>query len=141
MKNITVDEKIAKAAVLFQEPLEDYTPNDIREWLKKNTGDANLATAYAQVSNQVGWIGHEIDDPDNDTETERIIRARFDEWWALDKEIQQTIFARIEDYNKEHGTDYPTSGKGTHYLIEPFMNMNGYQDGCGWWIEDEKEAK
>ena len=141
MKTLKVDEKVAKAAVLIKEPLEDYTPQDVRDWLKENTGDANLATAYAQVSNQVGWIGHEVGDPDNDAETDKSIRARFDEWWALDKEIQQTIFTRIEEYNKEHGTNYPISGKGTHYLIEPFMNKNGYRDGCGWWVEDEKEAK
>lgn len=141
MKNITVDEKIAKATVLYKEPLKDYTPNDIRAWLKNNTGDANLATAYAQVSNQVGWIGHEVDDPDNDEKTNESIMERFEKWWALDKEIQQTIFTRIEAYNKENGTNYPTSGKGTHYLIEPFMNMNGYRDGCGWWVEDDKEAK
>ena len=141
MKNITVDEKIAKATVLYKEPLKDYSPNDIRAWLKNNTGDANLATAYAQVSNQVGWIGHEVDDPDNDEKTNKSIMERFEKWWALDKEIQQTIFTRIEAYNKEHGTNYPTSGKGTHYLIEPFMNMNGYRDGSGWWMEDDKEAK
>lgn len=141
MKNITVDEKIAKATVLYKEPLKDYSPNDIRAWLKNNTGDANLATAYAQVSNQVGWIGHEVDDPDNDEKTNKSIMERFEKWWALDKEIQQTIFTRIEAYNKEHGTNYPTSGKGTHYLIEPFMNMNGYRDGSGWWVEDDKEAK
>lgn len=141
MKNITVDEKIAKATVLYKEPLKDYTPNDIRAWLKNNTGDANLATAYAQVSNQVGWIGHEVDDPDNDEKTNESIMERFEKWWALDKEIQQTIFTRIEACNKENGTNYPTSGKGTHYLIEPFMNMNGYRDGCGWWVEDDKEAK
>lgn len=141
MKNITVDEKIAKATVLYKEPLKDYTPNDIRAWLKNNTGDANLATAYAQVSNQVGWIGHEVDDPDNDEKTNESIMERFEKWWALDKEIKQTIFTRIEAYNKENGTNYPTSGKGTHYLIEPFMNMNGYRDGCGWWVEDDKEAK
>ena len=126
---------------MYQEPLEDYTPKDIREWLRNNTGDANLATAYAQVSNQVGWIGHEVDDPDNDEKTNESIMERFEKWWALDKEIQQTIFTRIEAYNKENGTNYPTSGKGTHYLIEPFMNMNGYRDGCGWWVEDDKEAK
>lgn len=97
-----------------------------------------MATAYAQVSNQVGWIGHEVDDPDNDEKTNKSIMERFEKWWALDKEIQQTIFTRIEAYNKEHGTNYPTSGKGTHYLIEPFMNMNGYRDGCGWWVEEEK---
>ena len=141
MKNITVDEKIAKATVLYKEPLKDYAPNDIRAWLKNNTGDANLATAYAQVSNQVGWIGHEVDDPDNDEKTNKSIMEKFEKWWALDKEIQQTIFTRIEAYNKENGTNYPTSGKGTHYLIEPFMNMNGYRDGCGWWVEDDKEAK
>ena len=141
MKNITVDEKIAKATVLYKEPLKDYTPNDIRAWLKNNAGDANLATAYAQVSNQVGWIGHEVDDPDNDEKTNKSIMERFEKWWALDKEIQQTIFTRIEAYNKERGTNYPTSGKGTHYLIEPFMNMNGYRDGCGWWVEDDGEAK
>ena len=141
MKNITVDEKIAKATVLYKEPLKDYAPNDIRAWLKNNTGDANLATAYAQVSNQVGWIGHEVDDPDNDEKTNKSIMEKFEKWWALDKEIQQTIFTRIEAYNKEHGTNYPTSGKGTHYLIEPFMNMNGYRDGCGWWVEDDEEAK
>ena len=139
MKNITVDEKIAKATVLYKEPLKDYTPNDIRAWLKNNTGDANLATAYAQVSNQVGWIGHEVDDPDNDEKTNKSIMEKFEKWWALDKEIQQTIFTRIEAYNKENGTNYPTSGKGTHYLIEPFMNMNGYQDGCGWWIEESEQ--
>lgn len=141
MKTLKVDEKIASATVLFKEPLGNYTPQDIRDWLKENKGDGNLATAYAQVSNQVGWIADEIDDPENDEKTELIIRKRFDEWWTLDQELLKIILNRLEQHNINNGTTYPTSGKGTHYLIEPFMNMNGYRDGCGWWVEEENQPK
>jgi len=137
MKNITVDKKIAKAVVLFMEPLEGYTPDDIRQWLIEHITDDDLATAYAQVSNQAGWLMHDVGDPDNDEETDRKIRQCFDAWWELDQELLSKIIDRIKCYNRDNGTNYPIEGKGTHFIVEPFMNMHGYRDGSGWWINKD----
>lgn len=138
MKNLTVDEKLAKATVLYKEPLEGYSPNEIREWLIQHPTDDDLATAYALVSNQAGWLMHDIGDPDNTEEVDSFIRQRFDEWWALDRELLIKIIFKITEFNKANGTEYPIEGKGTHFIVEPYMNMHGYRDGAGWWIEKRK---
>ena len=139
MRTLTIDEKMSKAVALYKEPLEGFTPNDIRQWLLEHNSDDDFATAYALVANQAGWLMHDIGDPDNSEEEDKRFSQLFDEWWALDGEILQIIIGKIKEYNAQNGTSYPTEGKGTHFIVEPFMNMHGYRDGAGWWVEKEPE--
>ena len=41
------------------------------------------------------------------------------------------------EQNKNEGTNYPVTGEGMHYIIEPFMKQNGYRDGAGWWVKNK----
>lgn len=37
----------------------------------------------------------------------------------------------------ESGSHHVLSGIGTHYIVLPFMERNGFLDGSGWWIPDQ----
>ena len=134
-RQLLVDEKLSKAAVLFKAPLEGYNPDEVRSWLAVDNSDAQLARAMASVNNQTGWLGHDIDDPDNDEETNNRIIAEHNAWWTLEKELVAEIICRLEHENKTAGTQHVTSGIGYYYVVKPFMERNGYRDGAGWWVK------
>lgn len=135
-----VDKKLAKAAILFKAPLEGYVPDDIRQWLlEQKQTDGAIAEAMAAVGRKVGWLHHELNDPDNDDRTIAAYHKEYDGWWDLKKELVAEIIHRLEQQNAEQGTHYRTTGNGWHYIIEPFMNQNGYRDGAGWWIKEVEE--
>lgn len=119
--------------ILIDEPLKDSTPEDIRSLLQYDQTEKTLATAMAAVANQTGWIGHSLDDPDNDAATNKAIELAFDEWWALEKEL----YVKISNILIRETPDMciPES-TGWYYIILPFMTRNGYRDGGGWWIKE-----
>lgn len=140
MISMKVDKKLAKAAILFEAPLEGYTPDDIRQWLEeRHKTDVAVAEAMASVGQKVGWLHHEINDPDNNEATIAKYEEEYDGWWSLEKELVAEIILRLEKQNAKQGTSYRTTGNGWHYIIEPFMNQNGYRDGAGWWIKEMEE--
>ena len=133
-----VDKKLAEVAILFKAPLEGYVPNDVRQWLKEqHSTDAALAEAMASVGRKVGWLHHELNDPDNDEAQIEKYDKEFDAWWDLEKELVAEIICRLNEQNRTTGTSYVTDGKGWHYIIEPFMEQNGFRDGAGWWVRKE----
>ena len=122
-------------AILCGEPLAGYTPTDIRKWIQDNGNtDAVFAEAMAAVGRKVGWLHHELNDPDNDDVMIEKYDKEFEVWWALEKELVVEIIRRLEEQNRTAGTNHTTEGKGWHYIIEPFMEQNGFRDGAGWWV-------
>ena len=134
MAEIKLPDNYAEIAIMASEPLKGYTPDTMREMLTRYNTDDAVAAIMAAVANKTGWLGHDIDDPDNDEETNSRIKAEHDAWWALEKELYAEIIRRLEEENQTKGTAYATSGIGLHYIIKPFMERNGYRDGAGWWV-------
>lgn len=132
--------KLSDIAILCKPPLSNYVPDDVRRWLEeRNYSDSAVADAMAEVGKKSGWLHHELNDPDNDEETRAKYSEEFDGWWELEKALAAEILKRLEKQNTEQGTAYKTTGKGWHFLIEPFMKQNGYRDGAGWWIKETEE--
>lgn len=137
MSEIRLPENDSDIVLMASEPLKGYTPETMRGMLTRYNTDDAVASIMAAVSNKTGWIGHDIDDPDNDEETNERIIAEYDAWWALEKELYAEIIRRLEEENRTKGTTHVTSGIGLHYIIKPFMERNGYRDGAGWWVAAE----
>ncbi len=134
MSEIKLPENYSDIVAMASEPLKGYTLETMREILARYNTDDAVADIMAAVSNKTGWIGHDIGDPENDEEMNARIIAEHDAWWALEKELYAEIIRRIEEENRTKGTSYVTGGIGLYYIIKPFMERNGYQDGAGWWI-------
>ena len=48
--------------IMVKEPLESVAPDDIRCWLNENYNEYNLAVAFADTHNKVGWLMHNSDE-------------------------------------------------------------------------------
>lgn len=107
--------------ILTKEPFSGFNPEDLTDWLSTNTNDRDLATALAEVSNHVDLLGHELDEGDP------WLRYAYEKWRSVEKHLYEQIINRTELQNN--------LGKGRYYLVKPFMEANGYQDGAGWWIK------
>jgi hypothetical protein len=137
---IMKDKKVTDIKILCKAPLSNCVPDDVRRWLdEQKQTDLAIAEAMAMVGRKSGWLHHELNDPDNDAESIVRYKKEYNGWWKLEKELKDEILMRLERQNIEQGTAYKTTGKGWHYLIEPFMNQNGYRDDAGWWIKKSEE--
>ena len=120
------------AAVLAKEPLAGYTPSQIKTLVSRGLPDVKLAAVLARVSNQCGWVGQEICDPDIDEEAERKAIETHNEWWTLEKYVISEVKKRLD----ESDIVCP-SNVGYYRMVRPFMERNGYRDGGGWWIKNK----
>ena len=109
------------------------TSNDIRALLEQDHSEKMLAAAMAAVSNQTGYIHHDINDPDINDTIREVIEEQFDTWWGLERELVTRISNILICENPEKGIPENT---GYHFIIQPFMERNGYRDGSGWWIKE-----
>ena len=66
-------------------------------------------------------------------------RSAVDSWYTLERYLVAEVIRRLEEENQTKGTTYLTTGIGTHYIIKPFMERNGFVDGAGWWIKEHEE--
>lgn len=113
-------------------PLYGTAPDEIRTLLQQDNSEKLLAAAMAAVSNQTGYIHHDIIDPDIDDTTREVIEEQFDAWWTLEKELVTRISNILICENPEKGIPENTG----YHIIQPFMERNGYRDGSGWWIKE-----
>ena len=125
------------AAILFSEPLEGVVPDDIRQWLSDHDNERGLAVAMARVNNKVGLLYHDLNDPDVPYNLE--LKTIFNEWWSLEKELDEKIIKILHEENASGKANHNIAEKGLHYVIMPFMERNGFRDGAGWWVEKSKE--
>ena len=119
------------ALILTTEPFVGFRPEDLRTWLKSHCEDADLAAALAEVHNHTGCLGHELDESND-----KWLTYTFEEWWALEKDLYEMVTASMRQANLCGKANYDLEQKGLHYLVKPFMEKNGYQDGSGWWIKE-----
>ena len=71
-----IDEDLSHVVVLASPPLNGYTPDNIRELLEADPRDACIASVTAAVNNQVGWLGHQCDDPENDEQIQPVEKVQ-----------------------------------------------------------------
>lgn len=110
--------------IMAKEPLESVVPNDVRQWLKEDYSEQHLADAFADVSNKNSWLMHDADE-------DWTVLEILDGWHKLYDELYAKI---IEILSSENLIENPN--KGTHYIVNPFMERYGYRDGGGWWIKE-----
>ena len=139
MSENKLSKRMTEIIALCSEPLDGFSPTQVRSMFERYTSDDSVATILAGVSNEVGWLMHELDDPDNDEELISTYRSLFDSWYALERDLVVEVIRRLEEENQATGTKYLTTGIGTHYIIKPFMERNGFVDGAGWWIKEHEE--
>ena len=102
---------------LTREPFEGFFPQDILLWLKNDISDAQLAEAYAAVHEQCSTIMMFASDDDTWAD------QAYDDWKDVENELISAIISRM----KKPGMPL-TDKKGTHLLIAPFLEANGYGD-------------
>ena len=139
MSENKLSKRMTEIIALCSEPLDGFSPTQVRSMFERYTSDDTVATILAGVSNEVGWLMHELDDPDNDEELVSTYRSLFDSWYALERDLVAEVIRRLEEKKQTTGTKYLTTGIGTHYIIKPFMERNGFIDGAGWWIKEHEE--
>lgn len=139
MSENKLSKRMTEIIALCSEPLEGFSPAQVRDMFERYTSDDAVAAILAGVSNEVGWLMHELDDPGNDKESVSTYRSVFHSWYALERDIVAEVIRRLEEENQATGTNHLTTGIGTHYIIKPFMERNGFVDGAGWWIKEHEE--
>ena len=120
--------------ILTTEPFVGFMPADLRAWITEHSSDQNLAMALAEVHNHVGILGHELDETDDHW----LIYA-YEAWWEVEKELYDLIVASMRHSNQQGKTNYNLSQTGLHWLVKPFMEKSGFQDGTGWWVQTDTE--
>lgn len=113
---------------MVKEPLESVATDDIRCWLNENYNEYNLAVAFADTNNKVGWLMHDSDE-------DYAVSVLVDKWYELYIQLFNMILKILTDENRLKKTNHQLEG-GTHYIAKPFMERNGYYDGGGWWIKE-----
>ena len=107
-------------------------PDDVRQYITEHPDDRTLANAMADVWNQAGILGHELDETDD-----HWVEYAFWAWQELEQELFTAIAKRMEAANQRGEAHYDLSQKGI-WLLEQFMIRNGYYNGTGWWCRQEK---
>ena len=106
--------------------------------ISDDMSDDDLAATYADVSNKLGGLTHEFDDPDFAP-----IRDQIEQSIAMWHNLEDVLYEKIVNILKaenETGHHHVLSGIGTHYIVRPFMEREGFRDGNGWWIPEEMRA-
>lgn len=108
--------------VLGEDPFEGFFPQDLFSWLEQGVSDAQLAKAYAVVSDHCSALMFILgdDDPWGD--------QALDDWW----EVENRIVSMITDRQGKDGM-LPPGNMGMHCLVAPFMERQGYEDCGGFW--------
>lgn len=123
------------AVVLCSEPLKDRSVDDMRLWISQNRAESDLATAMSLVHRKSGWLAHLTDD-----EGGEIYAEESHKWWELEKELCSEIISIMKEENERGAANHNLEKRGWHYMIEPFMNRNGFRDGAGWWIKEKENT-
>ncbi len=118
--------------IVESDPIPNKTPTDVRNYFIGRNTEKDLADAFVIVSNKFWWVEDNEYDYEEGTPERIAACAITDEWGALMDEYEERIFAILRD----EGIKIPETGRIK--VLEPFMKRNGYIDGNGWWIADEK---
>ena len=120
--------------VMGEEPVTDRTPEDIREWYFRHPGEAGLAAAYADASNEFYWVADDLDDYAKGTPEWEKTAGIVDAWGDLTRELEMVILT----IQRSKGDRIP--GRGYFPVLCRFMERSGYRDSWGWWVPKPKET-
>lgn len=119
---------------MASEPHKDWTPDNLKEWLKDNQTEFGLAMGISISNNKWVWSAHDCDDEDG----EQYIPI-CDAWGELNKELISRGFEILEKENASGVANHDLSDIGWYFKIKPLMERNGFIDGRGWWIYDPED--
>ncbi|MBQ6066348.1 MAG: hypothetical protein IJK89_05965 [Clostridia bacterium] len=118
--------------VFDREPFVGFMPDDLRDWLKTHRQESDIALLVKLIHEKTAYVA------DGSDETGDVwAHYAYEEWFELEIELIELIKEILSAENRTKGTNYPLEGLGTHYVIRPFMERNGYRDCSGWWIKEE----
>lgn len=120
------------AYLMTEEPIPWWTPDMIRQLYANNKTEYGLALAYAAASNKAWWVEDDIYGFEKGSPEYNNAVAVMDSWFEVTEELETEIFAIL----RSEGVSIPETGK--RYVLQPFMERNGFLDGCGWWIEKDE---
>lgn len=120
------------SVVMASEPAPDLTIEQATELSHQIETEQELAHLFAVVENKAKWLDDACYDFEVDSPEHKKARAISDSWFSLAKKLQ----GRICDILISEGVEIPDKGKIV--VLRPFMERNGFRDGNGWWIREEK---
>ena len=118
--------------VMCTEPSPDLTIENAKKMFDEIETEKELATLFSVVENKAWWIEDEEYDFDEGTEEHKKATERTKEWFSLADKLKNKIF----DILKSEGVEIQDRGQIT--VLAPFMKRNGFKDGQGWWIKNDK---
>lgn len=127
-KRIPVEEMIPEGAVIMATEPVSITPEELMKVYENDRSEATLARCYADASNQASWLSFDCDEPNCPDS----VKDLCDAWWDISFKLASDIRDILIRENIS-GKNYVVDNIGIHYMVEPFMDKNGYRDGCGWW--------
>ena len=115
--------------ILTQEPFVGSMPQDILKMICNDMPESLLALLMAEVSDKVGSIMHQADD-----HSDPWVVYALDQWETVASVLRDRIFSIL--ISEGILTERPK--QGWYSAIIPFMERNGYHDGCGWWVREDE---
>ena len=127
----------------YWEPFSYITYLDVKSRVTDNMPEDEIAAVFAAASNKLAGLHADLNDPDYVRIVDKIEQS-YAMWGELQEEMYCRIVSILQRENDNVGT-HVLSGIGTHYIVLPFMERNGYRDSGGWWIEnndwDERDSR
>lgn len=122
-----MEKKSTFPAYSGSEPIRDWAPEDVVEWRKRNPGEAELADAYAVVSNKYWWVEDNVYDYAEGSPKHQEACRIADAWGSLYDRLREEIFIIL----RREGITIPKTG----YIetLKPFMERHGYENESGWY--------
>lgn len=117
--------------IMASEPMAGCSTKQLRKIILEDESESTLASVYAGVFNQTGWLMHDLDDEDCTDE----LRQRYQEWSALEEELRNRIFDILKRESIDEFEKLAAQNNGYYDVVKPFMVRNGYKDGRGWWVK------
>lgn len=130
-KDITVDKVNNRVIMYCNEPAQGVAVTELSEWLAENNSDKDLARVFADVCTEAGFLGHEVNDPENSQKEIEAYEILYDIWWEFELELVEEIKNRL----RKQKIPLPNENNGFYKIVESFMEQNGYYNGSGWWIK------
>lgn len=121
----------AGAYIMASDPSDGLSLDEATAMAESARTERELAQVFAVAHNTAWWVEDDVYDFEKGTDEYKEAVQTTEAWFDLTEKVRNRIFEVL----RREGVLIPE--EGWHYTITPFMERNGYRDGCGWWIEDE----
>lgn len=124
-----------KGIILINSPdiISDSAIEEMRLEIKAISTTQELVNAYVKANTNLWLIDHELDDFEKDSMEYNKVRAGFDAWNLLIKELEQNIVNVAEAEGLLNKTN-----NGLIKQLKEFMGKYGYKNATGWWVKSDK---